>query len=399
MEPFNVSSLSIDDIRVILQELVGETGPEDDLETARAQLVHLLQSPDSPDLATIALIPTSKPSRSPWLNKSDGHLSQGLGYLEKGLPKGGHLGEPPSAYSAAVIDAFATFFKLLCLSFDSHYVSGWNYQDWSLFSGVLTYDLFNMVDSDWEQSAELSKLKMKYWDAVLKVADIETDSPYSHSLKIIDLFKGVLEEISDLVGFKCVEQFICLTCHGSTELGEKLTEPASSVNIPIPINQIFRDWFGSSQGCTQIDCQVDATQHKHQTNIRRVVVTSDLPGLLFILLPAGRCKGFKSTPRRCTFSYRSSKHGPQVATFGWLGTVCQKSAQHCRVYWRHEDPSTILQYDSSIGPQVQRVDTRVADPDDTIPEEWSMHGGLVVLQRLYRDGPPRSEMVARALFK
>lgn len=400
MDSFSIESLSGDEIRIIVQELVGQTTEEDDLETARSQLVHLIRSHNSPELATIAMILTTTPSRSPWLNKIDHHGSPNLSYLEKGLSMGGHVEESPDASNSTVIDAFATFFKLLCLSFDTHYASGWVYQDWSIFAGPLTYELFHLIESDWgKYEVQLSKLKMQYWDKVLEVAGIETDSPYTQDLKIVDLFQGILEELSDLMGFKCVEEFICLTCQESMQLGETLTEPARTVNTPTPISQIFRDWFGSSRACAQIDCQVDPTLYQHRTNIRRLILTSALPELLFVLLPAGRVEGFKSTPQRCTFNYQSSKHGPEVVTYGWLGTLCQKSGQHCRVYWRHEDQNTILQYDSCLGSKVQQVDMRLADPDDSIPKEWSMHGGLLVFQRLYRDGPPRSEMVARAASK
>ena len=394
MDSFSMESLSSEEICMIVQELMGKTIAENDLEIARSHLVHLIRSRNTPELATIAIILTTMPSRSPWLNQIDHHASPVLNYLEKGLTMGGHVEEGPDTFHSAIIDAFATFFKLLCLSFDHPEANH------SFFAGEPTHEFFHLVESDWGQPAEeLNMLKIRYWGAVLEAARIEGNSSYTQDLKIVDLFEGMLDVLTDLIGFKCVEEYICLTCQESMQLGEKRTVPARSVHAPTSINQIFRDWFGSNRACAQIDCEVNATLYKHQTNIHRLVVTSDLPELLFVLLPTGRVQGSKSTPQRCTFNYHSSKHGPEVVTYGWLGTICQKSGQQCRVYWRHEDPNTMLQYDSSLGPKVQRIDRRLADPDDAIPEEWSIHGGLVAFQKLYRDGPSRSEMVARTAFK
>ena len=392
---------SIEQITHIIQVLEGEDAPDVDPLSADAELrMSGLRANVSP--VTIAAIVVTIPVTSPWGPREEG---ESTAFSTRGLPKGGYDApsslDHPLDFNSCGVDCMATLFKLLRLGFDDrdYQRRGIDQEAWRAILSPVAKELFALVEQDWNApDATLNRAKMSFYKACLKadvearrqaLEDLSPSDLYRRNLELSQIFQAMVDDLKPVLGFSYIRYGLCFECRSVATQPDEILDIGPLSDAEVSIQELIQEWFQARS--TDLVRQRCAAGHACTSYENSV---ASLPELLFLRPQGSKMRGH-STPRRCTFRYRSNKI--QAATYGWLGSICHGVGDHWRLYWRHEDPSMIWVYDHLVSSSLIAHPKHNGNKDSgIIPEDW-VHGEFLIMERLYQGGLSRSEKVARTI--
>ena len=346
--------------------------------------------------------------RSPWVFASDDATSNlEPAYPLKGLPKGGFEETDSSLitsdFNSCAVDCVATVGKLLQIGFDALDRDGKAVDAWKDTLPRMARVLQELVEQDWEERENvLNRLKMPFYKKCLegqRQSRTSAEMPkasqqqYLRLLAVSEIWLQLWPQTErSCLSISTISEWDCHVCKSGAVKESPQQEEMHSQISPFDstitsIERVVNRWFLPEENFSP----AYKCRNNHICETRIYTVKGILPDVLVLNLADIAVEG-NSTPSKVTFKY-DTKRRIELVSYRWLGGIYIKDA-HYKVYWRHDNPHQMLSYDHLEGSSIHTIDV-TAPVEDKIPRGWWTTGQLVFLEKIYLEGMPRSEKVAK----